>query len=622
MKQAAITLALCCMFGMAQASDQPISATGSTHLSNLGEARVIRFTSGKPMKITGELLDSAPDASTIPRLKRSEEERDGQLGPPMRLDDLPLEVSKDAAETKTDERAPGDLVFLRNDQLTPSAGNVSSVAEPSIGSAGRSFFETYNWYASIASANGTQRSFISPYTMFPNAPAAFSAGFCCDQRAAHDSNRNLVFWFLQYIKTNSTATGTSGVRVAVAQGASGLGSNTWMTYDFTPAQLGLSGVWFDFPHMQLSANFLYFTLNMFQTAGDSFAGSTIYRIPLSQLAAGQPVTVDTFFTPSFGSLVAVHGAAAEGVRRGRTTMYFASVTSNTGINILTWPESAPQPTVTPITGLSTTTFGANTCTAPDNSNPCGRNNARHQGGWIAGNELGFMWSSAQQIPARPFPYTRVAIFNPDTLALISEPDIWSSTSALLYPIVAVNERGNLGGVIDNLGGNVLNSVRVLFRDEFSTTGQAGWETAAAATGDTGGVSSWGDYNGVVPHEKFPNTWLGVGRVRNGGQNRIRSVWFARERDITLPVTVSRVGSGTVTSTPSGISCGATCTFGFPLESTVTLSASGTAGATFIGWSGACSGTGTCVVTMDEARQVTANFLPAGTVFRNGFEAQP
>lgn len=42
-------------------------------------------------------------------------------------------------------------------------------------------------------------------------------------------------------------------------------------------------------------------------------------------------------------------------------------------------------------------------------------------------------------------------------------------------------------------------------------------------------------------------------------------------------------------------------------STVTLTATPGAGLSFLGWSGACSGTGSCEVTMDEAQAVTATF---------------
>ena len=78
---------------------------------------------------------------------------------------------------------------------------------------------------------------------------------------------------------------------------------------------------------------------------------------------------------------------------------------------------------------------------------------------------------------------------------------------------------------------------------------------------------------------------------------------------TLALTVSKTGagSGTVTSNPTGISCGATCSAAFAIGTMVTLTAAPAAGSTFSGWSGSCTGTGACTVTMSAARAVTANF---------------
>jgi hypothetical protein len=80
----------------------------------------------------------------------------------------------------------------------------------------------------------------------------------------------------------------------------------------------------------------------------------------------------------------------------------------------------------------------------------------------------------------------------------------------------------------------------------------------------------------------------------------------------LTVTLAGGGSGTVTSQPSGISCGTTCAADFPLATVVTLTAKSDQGSTFTGWSGAgCSGTGTCVVTMNAAASVVATFACGG-----------
>jgi len=78
----------------------------------------------------------------------------------------------------------------------------------------------------------------------------------------------------------------------------------------------------------------------------------------------------------------------------------------------------------------------------------------------------------------------------------------------------------------------------------------------------------------------------------------------------LTVSTTGTGAGQVTSSPAGIDCGtgaADCSAGFSHGTEVTLTASPATGSDFTGWSGACSGTGSCVVAMDQAREVTATF---------------
>lgn len=81
------------------------------------------------------------------------------------------------------------------------------------------------------------------------------------------------------------------------------------------------------------------------------------------------------------------------------------------------------------------------------------------------------------------------------------------------------------------------------------------------------------------------------------------------------LTVSRAGSGagTVTSSPAGIDCGSDCAEDYDGGAAVALSAHPAAGSTFDGWSGACSNaSGLCVLTMSQARAVTATFNVAAS----------
>ena len=78
-------------------------------------------------------------------------------------------------------------------------------------------------------------------------------------------------------------------------------------------------------------------------------------------------------------------------------------------------------------------------------------------------------------------------------------------------------------------------------------------------------------------------------------------------DYQLSVSKAGDGSGTVTSSTGGISCGATCSATLPQGTAVGLTATPEAGSNFTGWGGACSGTGACSLTMSAAAAVTATF---------------
>jgi hypothetical protein len=79
------------------------------------------------------------------------------------------------------------------------------------------------------------------------------------------------------------------------------------------------------------------------------------------------------------------------------------------------------------------------------------------------------------------------------------------------------------------------------------------------------------------------------------------------QDMTpLPTPRGWVTSNGAGSHP-GIDCGPSCSAGFDAGTVVTLWAIPFAGSIFAGWTGACSSADTCVVTMDQARSVTAVF---------------
>jgi hypothetical protein len=127
---------------------------------------------------------------------------------------------------------------------------------------------------------------------------------------------------------------------------------------------------------------------------------------------------------------------------------------------------------------------------------------------------------------------------------------------------------------------------------------ANWADARNAIAYKGRVASVSAYVGDAAG---PSQWSGdFGRLT---VNAVR--WLGRH---TLAVAKQGNGQGTVASSPAGINCGPTCTtlFVYPQQVTVTAIAAG--GSAFAGWSGGgCSGNGSCTLTMDAAKAVTASF---------------
>ena len=151
----------------------------------------------------------------------------------------------------------------------------------------------------------------------------------------------------------------------------------------------------------------------------------------------------------------------------------------------------------------------------------------------------------------------------------------------------------------------------------STTVTLQW-TASASTNTAGyGISRGGVLIAQVPGTSYADANLAAGTqygytvdAFNWKNTRSAATPILQARTF-VPLTVSRAGpgSGTVSSAPSGIVCGGVCSTGYAVGTQVALTAAANAGSSFAGWSGGCSGTGACVVTMSAGQSVTAAFSP-------------
>ncbi len=110
------------------------------------------------------------------------------------------------------------------------------------------------------------------------------------------------------------------------------------------------------------------------------------------------------------------------------------------------------------------------------------------------------------------------------------------------------------------------------------------------------------------------TWSGCDMVTGDDRCQVsingdKNVTATFDVQRTLRVTPGGTGSGSVTSSPAGIDCGATCTALFDDGRTVTLTGAPNAGSGAVAWSGCDTVTGDnrCQVSMTGDKNVTATF---------------
>lgn len=167
----------------------------------------------------------------------------------------------------------------------------------------------------------------------------------------------------------------------------------------------------------------------------------------------------------------------------------------------------------------------------------------------------------------------------------------------------VNGDGSVDAVVTNSGSN---TVSVLLGD-----GTGGFSAPASlAAGLLPTALGSGDFNG--------DRKLDIVVVNRGENN---AGVYLNTTCCFLTVTNFGAPLNLVTSSPSRISCGLDCFRAFAPGTPVTLTATPASGFELQGWSGACTGTSTCDVTMNSDVSVTATFgftinpptLPSGTV---------
>jgi virginiamycin B lyase len=107
----------------------------------------------------------------------------------------------------------------------------------------------------------------------------------------------------------------------------------------------------------------------------------------------------------------------------------------------------------------------------------------------------------------------------------------------------------------------------------------------------------------------------IGRITTSGT--VTSYPVTPQNTLTVTKTGTGAATGTVSSSPAGISCGSTCSAQFTQGSSVTLTATPASGEVFTGWTGPCLGmaSSTCTFTVNSNTTVGASFTASATLYQ-------
>lgn len=170
----------------------------------------------------------------------------------------------------------------------------------------------------------------------------------------------------------------------------------------------------------------------------------------------------------------------------------------------------------------------------------------------------------------------------------------TATFSLPSHTVIVNKLGDGSGMVTsdpagiNCGANC------------ATSFAHGAAVTLSAVPDSGSIfAGWaGACNGASPTCAFITD----------GDRQVTATFVAEQPgEHALTVVKTGGGDGTVTSDPEGINCGDDCVESYSHGTEVNLSATADPGSAFSGWSGICTGTDVCAVTLEAAELVTATF---------------
>lgn len=416
----------------------------------------------------------------------------------------------------------------KNYRNTTAQSVSNTLAEPAAANDGRDVIYSGNTYVSRSTNSGA--SWVQE--AIPAGPADATIA-CCDPEVVYSPTTDTTFNIMLY--TNAAQT-NGVVRIFVRNG---LNSSVDCTYDIDPAGTA-DNVLPDYPHLALSNNFLYLSLN--NLSNGSWTGAEMRRFNLSQMSSCQSTSFNTFnHVGSAGQRIQV---PAEGAT---TVMYWGSLDNTTTFRAFSWPESSTS--VSEVTRTITASAFAN----PDCRGGTGdfdfveRATAWSIAGFrlrgaTGGGRVTFLWPSSP-VGGATQAHLRGVSLNTSDLSIFAQPVVFNNSICFSYPALGSNAFADLGLSLaagGQAGGGGSAAQGYIAVDDSESAGIFFPSLTLTASGTHNRSDGrFGDYFTVRRNSRCANTWVATNYALDGGNTssshvNARYIEFQTTDDTTCP----------------------------------------------------------------------------------------
>jgi hypothetical protein len=529
--------------GSALALALMLVSTAPANAQGVSARSVTKPDSAADLARPAAVMSNADREDMLLRLQQKREEAADRAQSSLRAPDLsaPQAAPGDPTGVASDalSEAPGTLRIGRNIKNTRAelAAN-STLAEPAaVNNRNRVLYAGNFSHIERSSDHG-----VTYTAMAYSAGPADAPSVCCDNDMVMDDATKIVFNSTLYVNGALT---NGVVRIFVRRASD---FNTLCSYTIDPAGTA-NNILPDYPHIRLSRNFVYLSINALPTSGTGFR--RMYRFNMADMKACRSAATRTFTQSSTidGQRIWV---PAEGAYN-QTVMKWIHHKSANVIRVFTWPESSLSPTSVERT-IQSSNFSNPDCRGgTGNFDFIERSTAwsiagfRHRctiarGVNQSAGILACYWNSAATGGITQA-HVRSAIMRLSDNAVIAQPHVYNSSFCFGYPAVTGNILGDIGLSIAyggrSGGGGTAVRAGVGISDNFSTgVGRFGSVTTTATGVANRSDGRYGDYFTIHPYQTC-DRWFGATNfawdsapVDNANDVNTRWIEFGREAHLS------------------------------------------------------------------------------------------